>query len=262
MRASENISDLAAALAKVQGGLSALVKNREVAVKTRTGGTYTFSYTTFDAIIEAVRAPMADNGLAFAQGVGNDGVGSVLTTRLMHASGQWIESDTPILVTDNGAQAFGSGMTYAKRYALSSMLGIATDFDDDGNGSEGNGMESRDRHQRQPAPRSASIETGRPLRDAHQEIRSGAASTVTQAPKPKAPPTAKEWANGDEAKAWLLRAATEIAAINDAIGIREWQDANAASINALDDHHVKRHEWLMDKINTRLDEVRDLRPAA
>ena len=51
-------------------------------------------------------------------------------TRLMHASGQWIEGETPILNKDNNPQAFGSAMTYAKRYALAAIVGVATDDDD------------------------------------------------------------------------------------------------------------------------------------
>jgi len=133
-------------------------------------------------------------------------------------------------------------------------LGITADEDDDGNNAEGNRATFKDRAPRKP------FEQGRPLNEARREMDAGTAQSAP--PKPKAQPSAKEWANGDDAKAWLARAAVELNAINDATGIREWQDANAASINALDDHHVKRHEWLMERINTRLDETTNLRPAA
>lgn len=265
MRASDTIGELATALAKVQGIMRPLSKNREVSVKMKSGGTYKFSYTTFDAIIEAVRDPLSDNGLAFAQGVGYDGVGSVLTTRLMHASGQWIESDTPIQVTENSAQAFGSGITYAKRYALSSMLGIATDFDDDGGASSGHESESRDRHQRTPPPKPGprSVERGTPLAEAHREITQGTASTASQGKPAGEPMGPKEWANSIEAHHWIQgEAVTQINAIGNPKSLGEWQSVNRESLQALELHCTKRHGWLMNKINERLDYLTNLRGAA
>lgn len=256
MRQSEAINELAAALAKAQGAFVNPERNREVTVKTKTGGDYKFRYATFDAILDTVRAPLSANALALVQGVSTTEAGMVLTTKLLHGSGQWIEADTPVFYNEDRAQAFGSGVSYAKRYAVAALLGITADEDDDGNNAEGNRATFKDRK-----PAGQSFERGKPLAAAHREIDAGTASTVKPADKPKAPPTAKEWANGHDAKAWLVRAASEIAAINDPLSIREWQDANAASINALDDNHVKRHEWIMEKINTRLDEVRDSRAA-
>jgi len=54
-----------------------------------------------------------------------------LETVLMHASGEWVSSELAINPIKNEPQAIGSALTYARRYALSAILGIATDEDDD-----------------------------------------------------------------------------------------------------------------------------------
>ena len=154
MRASTTIAELAGAFAKAQGAFVNPAKDREVTVTTKTGSSYTFKYATFAAIVDAVRKPLADNGMSFLQITSADEHGHLLTTRLLHASGEWLEFDTPVFVASEGAQAFGSGVTYAKRYALSTMLGITADEDDDANAADGNqaDMRSRGPAQRPPPP--------------------------------------------------------------------------------------------------------------
>lgn len=152
----------------------------------------------------------------------------------------------------------GKAISYGVKYALLKVLGLETGDDPD--------LDQDTRHDpkkeppQRPGPKS--VERGTPLAEAHREITNGTASTAPQGRPAAAQPSAKDWANSDEAKAWLSQAKTEINAINDARDIRAWQDANAASMNALDDHNVKRHGWLMDVINARLDYITNLRPAA
>ncbi len=140
---SEQINELALALAKAQGAMQNPVKNKKVSVRTKTGGTYEFEYADLAAILDAVKKPLSDNLLGYVQLLGQttnaEGATKyVLHTRLMHGSGQWIESITPLLVQEQGSQAFGSALTFMRRYALSAMLGIAADSDDDANTAEGN----------------------------------------------------------------------------------------------------------------------------
>lgn len=148
---SGEINELSTALAKAQGQFTNPHKNRQVKVRTKpkeqgvAWGEYTFNYATFDAILDVVRKPLSDNGLAFVQTLGSDDKGDVLLTRLLHSSGQWLQFPTPIFCADKGAQAFGSGITYAKRYALTALLGIASDEDDDGNAADGNRAAGADR---------------------------------------------------------------------------------------------------------------------
>lgn len=154
MLQSESIAKLVEALAKAQAKITAPPRNREVTVRPRNGGTpYKFEYTTLDALIEHVRGPLTQNGLWFTQTMqrGVDNSGFFLCTTLVHSSGEWIASEMPIYDSNGTNQEMGSLLTYRKRYALSAILGLASDMDDDANEADGNTVENvRDRS---PAPK-------------------------------------------------------------------------------------------------------------
>jgi hypothetical protein len=134
---SEQINELVGALAKAQGAMDNPHKNKTVKIKSEKGQ-YDFSYATLDSIIDTIRKPLSDNAIVFMQTV-RGSVGSMeLVTTLAHSSGQWISSTLPIEPQQRGPQALGSAISYVKRYALSAMLGLAADEDDDANTSEGN----------------------------------------------------------------------------------------------------------------------------
>jgi ERF superfamily protein len=134
MNKSDSIKELAAALAEAQAAFPAIPRDRTVTVKTKSGATYQFSYAPLDTILAKIRPAMKANGLAFMQSVN----GEALTTTLLHKSGEWITSDPlPVKVIEAGSQAMGSAITYAKRYALTAMLGIVTEEDDDGAAADG-----------------------------------------------------------------------------------------------------------------------------
>ena len=133
MQKSESIESLAVALAEFQG---------EVKNPTKTGFNpgYKSHYVTLDGLVEAAKPYLQKHGLSYIQSCGGDGESIEVTTMLMHKSGQWIESDPLVLKADKAtAQGAGSAITYARRYALASMLGLASDEDDDGNGAEPKG---------------------------------------------------------------------------------------------------------------------------
>ncbi len=138
MKHSDLINELAGALAKAQGAFEAVERNREVEVTMKSGGKYSFTYATLDAIVDMIREPLSVNGLAYTQGVDGSENGSVVDTLLLHSSGQWLRTATPIRIDGSGAQALGSGITYAKRYALTALLGIVAEEDDDANDADGN----------------------------------------------------------------------------------------------------------------------------
>lgn len=132
MKMSESIAELAAALVAAQAAFPEIPRNREVAVATRSGGTYKFKYATLDAILGAVRKPLTDNGLTVSQVITVwDGV-PCLETVLLHKSGQWIISEAQ-LPTGVSNQEFGSALSYMRRYALSSILSVVGEEDDDAN---------------------------------------------------------------------------------------------------------------------------------
>ena len=124
------IDKLAAALAKAQGQFPPVPKTgKNPHLKNE--------YATMDDIINTVRNPLAVNGLAFVQLLGDNEVGPTLRTMLIHESGQYLSSTTSIgSISGNRAvndlQTLGMGITYMKRYALAAMLGIATETDADG----------------------------------------------------------------------------------------------------------------------------------
>lgn len=137
MLRSESTAQLAAALAAAQGQFPKIPRDRTVRVKLRSGGEYTFAYAPLDTILECVRPALAKNGLAVTQAVVADEKGTeFVRTTLIHSSGEWIAGDQPLFVGsgDNAAQAYGGGVTYARRYGLTSLLCIAAEDDDDANG--------------------------------------------------------------------------------------------------------------------------------
>lgn len=122
MKTSEQIDQITAALFVLQGELKPIARSK--VVKT---GKYEFRYAPLDAIVETIVPLLQKARLVFVQAVDAD----VLTTRLLHESGQWIQSETLLNRDHANMQGFGGEVTYKKRYALSSLLGIVSDDDND-----------------------------------------------------------------------------------------------------------------------------------
>lgn len=99
--------------------------------KDKTNPHYKSRYATLDSILDEIKEPLKKANLTFAQLPLESGK---LRTVLMECeSGETIESTMDIMLTKSDPQAQGSALTYARRYALCAILGIATDEDDDGN---------------------------------------------------------------------------------------------------------------------------------
>lgn len=126
------------ALSAFQGDAPTITKDKTAKVRTRGGGEYTYAYAGLDTVMEAIRPLLALHGLAWYTLPGLDDHGqTVLRYRLVHAAtGDGVEGVMPLIVeTREGAsavQAMGSAITYARRYALTSVLNLVTDDDDDG----------------------------------------------------------------------------------------------------------------------------------
>lgn len=133
MNKSESIKDLAAALSKAQGAMRA-------AIKDSANPFFKSKYSDLASVIEAIRKPLSENGLAFVQGTDfDDSCGVIVETMLMHSSGEWISARIKMVPTKNDPQGIGSCVTYAKRYGLQALVGIPSD-DDDGNTASGNAV--------------------------------------------------------------------------------------------------------------------------
>lgn len=140
MQSSASISSLSAALIAAQSEFPAITRDKEVEVKTKNGATYKFKYAPLDSIIEKVRPVLSKHKLAFIQSAGDKNI----STRLVHSSGEWLETDAmPVLASSGSAQDYGSGITYARRYQLAALLGIASEDDDDANRAAGNELKAR-----------------------------------------------------------------------------------------------------------------------
>ena len=124
---SQETAKLAAALASAQKAFAPIPKDREVTVKTKTGGSYKFRYATLDAIRAATMPALAEQGLAISQGLRERGTNLwAVETMLLHASGEWISNVTPMIIQGRegsppGNQELGSAQTYARRYGWSAI---------------------------------------------------------------------------------------------------------------------------------------------
>jgi len=151
LNTSPAIAAIAAALAAAQAELQNPHRNREVTVQPREGRAYHFSYATLDSILDGVRPILAKHKLALVQTLELNDQRQAMATTLLHASGEWIATSVPMTMERTGNQALGSAMTYARRYGLIALLGLAADEDDDANGADGNEVQAA--QQRTPAPR-------------------------------------------------------------------------------------------------------------
>ena len=124
MNTSENIDLIAAALAKAQGE----VKNPSF---NRVNPHFKSKYADLGEVLSAVRPALSKNGISIMQMTDVTDTGIVLHTRLTHSSGQWIEGVYPVSPMGTHQQ-MGAALTYAKRQALSAIVGVAGEDDTDG----------------------------------------------------------------------------------------------------------------------------------
>jgi len=126
MNKSEQINELAAALAKAQGQMEGAKKDSD-------NPFFKSKYADLASVVDAIRGPFAEHGLAYVQAPAPaEGNWVHVETILMHTSGQWISSTVEVPVTKEDAQGYGSALTYARRYGLQAIAGVAAE-DDDGN---------------------------------------------------------------------------------------------------------------------------------
>lgn len=149
VRTSENINELAGALAKAQ----AEMKNARL---NKVNPHFKSRYADLAEIRDTVTPALAKNGIAVVNGMDTAENGIQVVTRLIHSSGQWVESRFPIAY--DKPQTMGSAITYGKRYNLSAIVNIAADDDDDANAANDKAVSS-------PASATISAEQFRTLQD-------------------------------------------------------------------------------------------------
>jgi len=120
MKRSESISNLSKGLIKFHALMGKIVKSE-------TNPFFKSKYAPLPDILQAIAQPLQDSGLTFVQMP----EGEYLTTVLFHAeSGEYLESDYKLSPVKNDPQSIGSSITYARRYALGSILGLNIDEDE------------------------------------------------------------------------------------------------------------------------------------
>lgn len=154
MTTSEQINELATALAKAQGEMGG-------ALKDSANPFFKSKYADLASVWEACRGPLTKHGLSVLQfprtdfdsdrtiyewtsraGETRTGVKVIcivsVLTRLLHTSGQWVEDMASAMLATGDPQAVGSAITYLRRYSLQSIAGVAPE-DDDGEAAQGRG---------------------------------------------------------------------------------------------------------------------------
>jgi len=127
MKKSENICDLAFALAKAQSEM----QNPQFDSK---NPHFKSSYASLASVRNAVVPVLARNGLSLLQDVTTTESGVTCSNLLMHESGQWIETQgITVFVDKQNAHGIGSATTYARRFSLMALVTVVGDDDDDGN---------------------------------------------------------------------------------------------------------------------------------
>src|SRR5580704_8732286 len=134
-RSSESIASLAVALAKAQVELTNPEKSLTATIRSDgpNGADQTFRYASLASGLDIVRKTLGQHEIATMQTTAIDqAAGTVnLTTVIAHASGEWIASDWPVCAVSDTATPYrmGAALSYARRYALFTLVGIAGEDD-------------------------------------------------------------------------------------------------------------------------------------
>ena len=125
-------------LAKAQAEFTVPRRTKEVR------GAYTFQYAPLDEVLAAVRPALGKYGLFLTQDIVTHEERECVRTRVYHGEA-YLENHWPMIVTERGAQKHAGGGTFARRYGICSLLGLAPEDDDDNNAAEGNQVTIQDR---------------------------------------------------------------------------------------------------------------------
>lgn len=138
-------SGIYAALAKAQLEMGK-------ALKDATNPHFNRKYADLSSVVNACLAALNQNGICVFQPTVEEGGKQYVETVLGHVSGQTISCRVPLLLGKNDMQGYGSAVTYARRYGLMSMTGVAPQDDDDGNAAAASAPKGQTQD---PAPKAA-----------------------------------------------------------------------------------------------------------
>jgi hypothetical protein len=153
------IGELAKALSTAQAKFEAVGKDKTAKITGEKA--YSYSYADLASVLAAVRKPLSENGLAIVQVITWGDGHSWLVTKLLHSSGQYIESTYPLREYTR-PQEMGSALTYARRYSLTALLGIAAEEDDDGASAQAGAPRDEAPRSAPPKPRAVAPKSAAP----------------------------------------------------------------------------------------------------
>jgi hypothetical protein len=170
MIGSETRSAVAGALAKARAAFPRIIKGNKASVVT-SKGSYSYTYADLADIMEAVTPHLSANGLCVTNDCELDANTGLLIIRafLVHESGEWLGSTAflPAPPVDGKPQDFGGRMTFGRRYALSNLLNLATEDDDDANATQGHAanIERKPPQAKKPSPDNLEAQAFRIVRE-------------------------------------------------------------------------------------------------
>lgn len=141
------MSEIYKALAQAQAAMASVIK----------GGVnphFKMRYAELSDVMEAVLPALNAAGICLYQPIGSDEQGRYVDTVLAHSSGETLEMRMHLILGKSDMQSLGSAITYARRYSLLAMTGVAPATDDDGEAAVARGQE---RPQQKPQPTSAPV---------------------------------------------------------------------------------------------------------
>lgn len=160
---SEQIDLVAKALVACQTSLSDITKGR-----TANAGQYSYTYADLRDALATIRPVFASNGLAVTQTASAEEHDVVVWTTILHESGQFLTTQPVRFPVGKTIQQSGSAITYARRYALMAVAGLATE-DDDGASAAPREPRRAERSSERPAPPSSPAPSSNDPRSPEEE---------------------------------------------------------------------------------------------
>lgn len=182
----DHIGEVFAALAAAQGEFGEIERTLSAKIKSERAD-YSYDYAPLDEVLQAVRPSLSKNGLSIMQFPFATSGAVTVRTLLGHSSGGWFYNDLRVTTDGNAPRETGSAITYARRYALMAMLGVAPAVDDDGGAAQPKGEPPRAGERRQAPPQQASRQAQPPAPPA-APAGSPAATGRSDRPKPAGRP--------------------------------------------------------------------------
>ncbi len=133
---SESITELAKALCKAQAEIESVKKESS-------NPFFKSKYADLSSVWAAIREPLTKNGLCLVQNPSSKDNRAQVATILMHTSGEYIRSVLEMAAVKSDPQGIGSAITYARRYAILAIIGIAPEDDDGNAASHGGGNDKK-----------------------------------------------------------------------------------------------------------------------